>query len=1037
MKSRLQKKDVFIPFFAGLDTDGDPRMPSSPTIVCENVDFNTDKTARRRDALATLVGNVAADTPTAFSNDKYMAYSTAGLVFFGKDGYEYSSNGSYDNVFVSNDGRNESIRIDSDFIHRKETDASALCSGQLSAHDLGDVTAVVAGNSIIVYSDETKSIINSNSNSLGYTFSISNSNTCWAVGTGALENALLASYNSISDSFTHEIVDVTPLSLCYYNSIGSANTAIGALSDEGKMYVYAINLDSATFYDNTNFNILSSSEFSVHQIKTASGHILTAYVSSNGASVQVGASLDGANATDILHLSNVNASVVSSLTNVEVGPVCVYETATNSGHIVASYRSENSRPTTFVSNFYVSDGSLTINSVTNFCTGHFPASPALVVGGVPYIAFVHYGGRWWGSDSDSVDMATSQGCAVLFRGTGDYSASNQFSPVGMIGDLPYIRIYNYWSDHATSTPWISNSISMVFPESKIAAYSTGWTANHGYGSSVIRKVTVNFSDQTVVHPEFGSYCPQMSQLPRWFDGSQFVPMSTIEYPEGCRATVANSSSGNFTLSGGAGEYYYSSTYSYTDTNGRTIESAPSPSTQASITNVTSVVTFSVPSPFLLSSAIPPGSTAKVNVYRTSADANDFFQVAVVECSSSDVTTFTDYGKVAFSINAGIDVIVSGKYLYTANGELENYRPYPHFVSCVHSGRYFYTPSHAESGTLYYSKSDGSFNEVLDVGVASGNGNIKHLSSHNEKLYIGKERAWLVTYGEPLNDTGAGQGFAAPRLLSAEAGVKYPTAAAAGTHGIFFINSVDGHVYLIDNSEQIHYIGGPVRYYTDAYAYDNVWYAPQDSCVRFSSATVGAPTLSFNYKRGRWSTFTGRYDDGIRAAFVAPIGPSNSYVDVVMDVNGNVYVQDPVGTNAKLESFNVNISTSWISLDDIAGYGKFYKWTLVGGKKKSTLSIDLKTAYDYEPYWTDSQTYNADALVNFSIEDQFGTMANNAVVDNALKIEVDGSRHKTDAVRLCVSTNGGTLRDEIEILGAKLEIGVRPGSTKLGSGRTVS
>lgn len=299
----------------------------------------------------------------------------------------------------------------------------------------------------------------------------------------------------------------------------------------------------------------------------------------------------------------------------------------------------------------------------------------------------------------------------------------------------------------------------------------------------------------------------------------------------------------------------------------------------------------------------------------------------------------------------------------------------------------------------------------------------------------------MTYGEPLNDSGAGNGFAPPRLISDSAGVAYATSAASGPMGIVFINSIDGLVYLLDGSDNISPIGDPVRHYCKTYAYDNVYFSPQDNSVRITSITAGAPVLSFDYKHNKWSTFTGRYAGGVRSAFSANVGwisafGQGGHLDVVTTANGVVHMQSTnpaVGFN---ENYNVNISTSWISLGDIGGYGKFYKWTLIGGKKKASLGLNLKTAYDMEPYWTDNQVYDANALTNFSISDQYGTMNSSTVVDQALKIIVDGSRHKTDAVRLCVSTTNGLGRDDVEIVGARLEIGVREGSTKLGSGRTV-
>jgi hypothetical protein len=1000
VKTRLEKKEIFIPLAGGADTSGDPRAPKSPTVVAENVDFNIDNIARKRDALATFVGNVAADTPTALGDTPYFVSHDGSVFWFGGPVREWCGSGSVINTYSSLASQVVSFSrfgvygSNASEIRTVPVSSSSLENAYFSVDNGGSRVVVTGASSGKVLDSESFGAmtisdlvpvegvnVNDSAHAIG-----------WGIIAGPTITLAIADWNGtaisyITGSLALPAGGVEP-DCCYY-----VNSTRYLADFSGDMLL--INATAASIVD-------TCTAVSANMISSVGTNFMAVSSTPHGVNVNVNVSVFNTSG-DIVNNVSTCTVLAATVSNAQYSYAhsCMYNSS--AGLVFATYRDANSRPVVSVANVAISAGVPTVSAFSSVMTGMNAHRPS-IVNGVAYVPMSMVGGRWWDDTNyTNIDAATAQKPMVLFR----YDTNGPF-PVA----------------------WMSDN-SNCFYSSNGSFYCTDSDGSGHYGSVVD---SVNVATFRMRPRSFGDFVMLPGSMPMVYNGSMVYPQGPMEYPEGVVTTVADNASSNFTNAGGAGEYYYCAVYRFTDDVGFVTQSAPSPAVHATVQDTTTKVTLSIPQPYLWQSGVNHTSySVSTDVYRTSANGNDFYLIG-----SATNGSFVDTGVVGFSVNTGIDVLLSAKALYVSAGELENVAPLPHYVSCVHSGRYFYANAHS----CYYSKSlysgsSPSFNEVLSFDVSGSGGDVTSLESHAEKLFIGKERAWLVTYGEPLNDAGVGQGFAPPRIITQEAGVKYPTAAAAGTPGIFFINSVDGLIYLIDGGENVQYVGAPVRHYCETYAYDNVWYAPQDGCVRFSSATVGAPTLSFNYRYNRWSTFTGRYDDGIRAAFAAPVGPNNSYVDVVMDVNGNVYVQDPTGTNATAESFNVNISTSWISLGDILGYGKFYKWTLIGSKKGAALNLNLKTAYDYEPYWSDSQSYNASSLTNFSIDTHYGTMSSNTVVDQALKVQVDGSRHKTDAVRLCISENNGTARDTIELLGAKLEIGVRPGSTRLGSGRTVS
>jgi hypothetical protein len=536
---------------------------------------------------------------------------------------------------------------------------------------------------------------------------------------------------------------------------------------------------------------------------------------------------------------------------------------------------------------------------------------------------------------------------------------------------------------------------------------------------------------------FGDYTMIPGSVPKIFVSGDIASQGILDYPTVCETTTNTTSNW-----AGNGTVYCAATYSFVDKAGNIHESAPSPSIGMTANTALYMPYVNVIAP-CQSSTWCGSSGLLINLYTTSLNGNDFFlsDTQAVDNAVADQYLLSPTPSSG-SASSGLSTALTSTALYTQNGELENISPVAHYACCIHADRYFYGGSFGIRYSKSYRQGIGpEFNDILSV--ECGGRNISALASKYDKLFAFTSGEVYAAYGQPLNDFGSGEGLSPLRPVSNVVGVAGQTCLVESPMGVTFIGS-DRIIHNIGPDESVADIGVPVRYWTETYTYKNCYVSPVDHCIRFTSVDVGAPTLSFDYIEGSWSTFTGRYDDGVLQAISCNLGQGN--VDVVMTIGpqttGNqstvyLYSQDTNNGVAVNESFNVNISTSWISLGDLAGYGKFYKWTLVGGKRKSALNLNLKTAYDYEPYWTDSQDFSANSLNAFSVTNQYGTMASNTVVDQALKLDVNGSRHKTDAIRLCISENNGTARDSIEILGARLEIGVRPGSTRLGSGRTVS
>lgn len=1026
MKSKLQKKEIFIPLSVGAETGTDPRVPKSPVVECENAVFPVGGSVSKRDPMAVL----------CTGKTQIRKLGSAGGVLYGLGSgiYSIGANGAT----VTIDGRWEAARSDVVTLAHSPSSAESAGVGGLIPVTVNVVTS--SGNGIaaiyspfVVHPDGTLLYTSSPSQTIFKSAVESSSgNGAWLYN--FYEEPQIDFYSANNQTINSVGgMDVEPLGLV---SIGG-DLAIGVeVNTDGNVYVVVV--------DCTDASVVSSNVVATHHLAGGSlfGSSAAHVATSNGSALVAVVVADGVDSGTAVNLIvghctyDVNGvvDVVSSCTvavgstNSNYTPLSI-SLSTDSGlieeldtvSVLCAFRGfgvwhEDNRPRTVSVDLQIAPPPLGLTEVPFtgtytlgngvVCYDMAPCGPAFSSKRYPMLHMPH---AWWTNSVDSAVASATAQCSMIAISVGGSATwpSPPSSPVARILTSP--------------TASYPSRVSGGPLHSGLA------TAVPGVASRIARiDLNTNTNDISAVDALDGACIG--SGWPMYIYGNSSVCLGSPEYPEQINIVQTNSALGNWTNSGGVGDYFYAITYGIT-CNGRSSESASSYSTQSTITNNSSYVTLKLPRPSLceLSSKSP-----ETRIYRTSESGNDYFLVGV---ASYGERTFRDYGKIGFTVNAGLDKILSASALYTQSGELENVYPPQHSVSAIHAGRYFYL---SREGLVAYSKSIGDrfspgFNEVLEAALSPDGGSVVGMVSFSDKLFIAREGLWNVLSGDPLNDAGSGYSMSPPRIVARGSGAS--GAMVQCPIGIAYVCSADGLIYLIAGNESVSPIGAPVSAQCRANSYSVAWHAPQDRSIRFSSSDSGAPTLSFDYSVGQWSTYTGVYAGGVRDAISHDFG--NGMVDVVLLSGGNVYVQDKSSNSNSTESYTLSIESSWISLNDIAGYGRLYGWTLLGGKPNSgALSLEIKTAYDYEPHWTDNQTYNASSLNNFSIDNQFSMNSANTIIDNALKISVDGSRHKTDAIRISVKDTNGLSRNNIEIIGARLEIGVKPGMTRLGSAREV-
>lgn len=1092
MPKKLQEKEFFLPLSSGTNTEGDPRIPGSPTVITEDADFSVPGVVTERNRMIRWHSTNVADNgaQTTVEKPTMIGDHDGSVVVVGPDGIFESNRiqagGILSSLYeqTSMNATIYSAAVDSEVVLQSNDNGTAFDTGYCRiwetvtvnfAISVMDRRAYLHSHASGTVQDSVRASVMSQT--VGTSTIESGAKTVYVVDTDGTNDHVIYRYSNnsfaqtgdanIANNWSLDPLSFTSNTALVMVGISSSNVHITTVEDDGTEHAGVPDIiDRGTSNYFTHWGVNGSAN-------DAAQGIVWLPIS---AEKRINSNAD-------VTIVNTLRSAVVSAASTAVSTSYTLETTVSGarpGPCGGAYKYQGSAPheAWFASTVYPTNSvpRLYVQGYNGTATNAIMYNLQLV--GCPfydedtnafYFISSHNGGKWWNSTATAFDNNSPQNSFIMFRITPDedYIArpvcrfnehSSRYDLMGTGTTYPYRRCLHVYRDQDY---YGTNGQQLIFHWPKIPPDDTD-----AKGVETFR-ISTGIQKQSYVKDGDDMIFP--GGIPYKYSSGTIFPMGSMEYPDGISVVNTNTVNGDFTNSGGAGTFNYCATYSFFDSDGNETESAPSPFVAVTFTNVNTNVNVSVVSPTLhnYGGTLFTNSLAinrpTINIYRSSADGNDLFRIASVEADTDAVdgleVQVRDDGKTGFSTTNGLSKIYTARALYTLNGELENGPCFQHTVACIHKARYFYAPT---SGGILYSKSDKpnlsrEFNEVLSVPNAPRN--IKSLASADDKLIIFTNTSVTYCYGEPLNDTGAGQGLSDPTPISQEHGVSNPRCTATVGRSVFFINEIDGLLYRLDGVNTPEYIGGAVRHYCEQYTYDLCWVNDRDSTVKFCSSTDGAPGLSFNYKYGVWGLLKGRYEDGVRfgsASSVLGRAGTNTVGDYIYTAStgaefvsgGNglvfdadtypfsqVYLEDVTGSLNSTESIDIGVETSWIPLNDIAGYGKFYKWTLVGGKRDANCNVIARTAYAYEPYWSDNVEINTSTIAVSPLSDHFGAMTDNSVVDSSFKYEFDGSRHKTDAVKIRIETNNSTQSDKIELVGIRCRIGVKPGAYRLGSGRS--
>ena len=300
-----------------------------------------------------------------------------------------------------------------------------------------------------------------------------------------------------------------------------------------------------------------------------------------------------------------------------------------------------------------------------------------------------------------------------------------------------------------------------------------------------------------------------------------------------------------------------------------------------------------------------------------------------------------------------------------------------------------------------------------------------LDSMHDKLVIFKRRQIWATNGDGFDARGMGINFADPYLINETIGCSNAKSVVFTPEGIMFQS--DFGIYLMGKNFQVDFIGAPVKYFTDTLTITSANIVPQKNHAVFT--TSDGVALIYNYQFAQWSTFT-NYEAKDACVADGTLYFKRQNNDKIACENANA-----TGDTAS-DLIPLTVETGWYSLAQVVGYQRVYRMVFAGHNIDEH-KLTIKTAYDFEPTWTDEQVFDSSNLSTFDISQYFGDGLASTYQDQAYLLEVHGSRQKCTAIRFSISDAGtNNTKENFSINALGLLVGVKRGTKALGSARNV-
>lgn len=485
-------------------------------------------------------------------------------------------------------------------------------------------------------------------------------------------------------------------------------------------------------------------------------------------------------------------------------------------------------------------------------------------------------------------------------------------------------------------------------------------------------------------------------------------VSAVEVPSGSGFTTANTDL-----------YQYSVVYAWIDNNGLIHRSAPSVPTEVTVAAFPSNFTLTIPTLRLTKK-----DNVFIEVYRTERNGTLFYKVTstlspLMNNKTVDTVSFTD--TTSDTPNGG--ALISGEFLYTNSGELENIAPPSSSVICVWKNRLI-VKSSDEENVLWYSKIRNpgfpvQFSDSFKIIVDQHGGDITAIKALDDKLIIFKNHTMYVQSGDGPNNLGEQSDFGLPQRIASDVGCSDVNSVVEVPEGLIF-KSHKG-IYRLDRSLLVKYIGYEVEKY-NANSITAAQTIPDVNQIRFT--TADNVCLVYDYFFSQWSTFTNH--EAVGAAI---------YLDkfTFIKSNGQVFKQNDDRFDDASQSVKLRLVTSWIQLAGIQGFQRFYK-CLILGDYKSKHRLKVKVGYDFNKVFTQEVILNPFSIINpvaYGDSSPYGAEEVYGGRYRKYQWRINPKLQKCESFRLSIEDiHDDVFGESMSLSALLLEIGTKQGTNKL-------
>jgi len=504
-------------------------------------------------------------------------------------------------------------------------------------------------------------------------------------------------------------------------------------------------------------------------------------------------------------------------------------------------------------------------------------------------------------------------------------------------------------------------------------------------------------------------------MPWEFDGQETYEQGFLTYPH--KLVVALNGAGNLTADK---TYSYVAVYEWTDRKDNRHQSSPSPAVTIATSAGNTKTLISVPT-----LTFTKRSSVAIVIYRTTGNGTIWYRCVT---SRNDSTARAD--SIVDSIS-DVD-LAEQEALYTTGGILENIQPPQFRVHELYQNRHFVVDERRPGVLIRYSKPiDKGFgiehSDYLTLECNADGGRIYALEEFQDRLLIFKENSIYMTYGLGYDNLGTGNNYYDPSLLSNTVGCSNPKLILQTPQGVVFAAS-DENFYLINRKLQISAFGDPVQNWHSGDWLTSGVVMPENDQVLWLSNLADGYSLVFDWHYGMWSTWSQHQGTDIMWR-----QDSDSYI--LKKDDGSVHYQN-TGYVDGVDGYSpeLAIETGWYSFAGIAGFARL-KRILIVAQNISTHKLLVKVGYNFDPYWTDVNTYDSTDLTAFDASEYYGEGLDASYVDQAYVLEVPCSRQKITSVRISISESPRTSTGaSFEIAGIAFEVGKKEGPYRIGNNR---